>query len=354
MYQPLARRRGVETRLYMGPCTHKGCGPPFAPLTDPPDQEDVAGGRLRVPRQAPRGRGRADRPPRPVLPAGQGTQFVTRRPMAARGYALRALQARPGELGAGHGGRRRAKTRQYVTNPAAGFSLAFNKYGTVAATPFVPADQRLEGPTGLTFRTPLLERPLDLVGPIALHLVAKSTATRHRLVREALRCRARRQRVADHRGGAARVPPRARPPRARRRGRTTRMWTRRPIEPERFYEYDVEIWPTAYRLAKGHRLQLRLTSPDLPTHLPGLDRLRPRPARRTHASTSSRRRPTPCVSRQLSHRVRRGRIVGGGFGTTLPVAAVAGRSAQRGAHPRGIHTTAPAAPTRAFATARAA
>jgi predicted acyl esterase len=42
-----------------------------------------------------------------------------------------------------------------------------------------------------------------------------------------------------------------------------------PIEPGRFYKYEVEIWPTAYELAPGHRLQLRLTSTDLPTHLPG-------------------------------------------------------------------------------------
>ena len=64
-----------------------------------------------------------------------------------------------------------------MTNPAAGFSLAFNQYGTVAATPYVPADQRIEGPEGLTFRTPVLEQPLDLAGPLALHLVAASTAT---------------------------------------------------------------------------------------------------------------------------------------------------------------------------------
>ncbi len=30
----------------------------------------------------------------------------------------------------------------------------------------------------------------------------------------------------------------------------------------------MEIWPTAYELAAGHRLQLRLTSADVPTHAP--------------------------------------------------------------------------------------
>jgi predicted acyl esterase len=42
MYRALARRRGVETRLYMDPCTHKGCGAPFAPFTNPPGQRDLS------------------------------------------------------------------------------------------------------------------------------------------------------------------------------------------------------------------------------------------------------------------------------------------------------------------------
>src|SRR4051794_27206600 len=43
MYTALARRPGVETRLFMDPCTHKGCGAPFAPFTDPPDVEGADG-----------------------------------------------------------------------------------------------------------------------------------------------------------------------------------------------------------------------------------------------------------------------------------------------------------------------
>jgi predicted acyl esterase len=59
----------------------------------------------------------------------------------------------------------------------------------------------------------------------------------------------------------------------RRRTTPMRPWHTntkpRPIEPNRAYDYDFAVWPTAYRLAKGHRLQLRLTSYDFPTHLPG-------------------------------------------------------------------------------------
>ena len=57
---------------------------------------------------------------------------------------------------------------------------------------------------------------------------------------------------------------------------------RRHLPVRGLYEYDIEIWPTAYRLARGHRLQLRLTSTDVPTHMPGsiaFDRDRPLEAR---------------------------------------------------------------------------
>ena len=173
-------------------------------------------------------------------------------------------------------------TQQYVSNPAAGFSMAFNRYGTVAASPYVPTDQRLEGPQGLTFRTAPQQAALPLAGPLALHLVASSDATdtdwyakvsdvapdgTETFVTEgALR--------ASHRAlDAAKSTP-ARPYHPHTNPQ--------PVVPGRFYDYDVEIWPTAYELAAGHRLQLRLTSSDLPTHLPGtivLDRDNPTTAR---------------------------------------------------------------------------
>src|SRR3954454_7520401 len=41
MYGALARGPGIETRLFMDPCTHKGCGAPFDPLASPPGLEDL-------------------------------------------------------------------------------------------------------------------------------------------------------------------------------------------------------------------------------------------------------------------------------------------------------------------------
>jgi hypothetical protein len=146
----------------------------------------------------------------------------------------------------------------------------------------VPTDQRLEGAHGLTFRTRAAEQPLDLTGPSALHLVASSTASDTDWY-------AKLSDVAPDGSesiieeGALRASHRALDPARSRPERPFHTHVEpQPIEPERFYEYDVEIWPTAYRIAAGHRLQLRLTSVDVPTHLPGsifFDRGRPQDAR---------------------------------------------------------------------------
>ena len=269
MFQRLAGREGVETRLYVHPCTHKGCGAPLAPFTDPPNQYDVAALTWEFLDKHLRG---ADVPERPRVEyylQGAGEHVAAKRwpPETTR---FERLQLGPGVLL--RRGERRPPvpaTASYVTNPAAGFSLAFNTYGTVAATPYAPTDQRLEAANGLTFRTAPLDRPVDLAGPAALRLVASSTATdtdwyakladvapdgSESIITEGA-LRASHRRLDAERSTPARpYHPHTDP---------------EPIAPGRAYEYDIEIWPTAYRLQAGHRLQLRLTSSDLPTHLPG-------------------------------------------------------------------------------------
>jgi hypothetical protein len=282
MFQRLAKRPGVETRLYMGPCTHKGCGGLFAPFTDPPGQESVSAYVFEFLSKHLTGAPAPDRAPvRYHLQGKDELVDADRWPPAGTRFARYALA--PGTLrpaGAARDGE--AGSAQYITNPADGFSLAFNKYGTVAASPYVPTDQRLEGASGLTFRTAVADEPLDLVGPSALHLVAASTATDTDWY-------AKLSDVAPDgtesiiEEGALRASHRALDPALTRPERPYHPHVDpTPIEPNRFYEYDIEIWPTAYRIAAGHRLQLRLTSVDVPTHLPGsfaLDRDRPQEAR---------------------------------------------------------------------------
>lgn len=282
MYDVLADREGVETRLYMDPCTHKGCGAPFAPLTDPPDRYDSSALVWEFLQKHLTG---AETPKRPAVEFYlQGrNEHVQADNWPPAGVGFERLRLASGALLAdGTRGARGAETQSFVTNPAAGFSMAFDRFGTVAATPYVPTDQQLEGPHGLTFRTPVLDAPLTLTGPIGLHLVAASTATEtdwHAKLAD-VGPDGSQSIITD---GALRASHRALDPKKTRPERPYHPHTDpQPIEPDRFYEYDIEIWPTAYELAAGHRLQLRITSTDLPTHLPGtyyLDRDRPQDTR---------------------------------------------------------------------------
>src|SRR3954470_10900833 len=255
MYAALARRKGVETRLFMDPCTHKGCGAPFAPFTDPPGVTDGAALTFEFLDKYLRGARVPDRPPvQYYLQHRDEYRSADRWPPAGTTYE---------QLPLGRG------TASYVSDPAAGFSMAFDQYGTVAASPYLPTDQRLEGPHGLTIRTAPLTAPRDLAGPIALHLVASSSATDTDWY-------AKLADVAPDGSesiiteGALRASHRALDPAKSTPERPYHPHTNpQSIEPGRPYDYDIEIWPTAYELAPGHRLQLRLTSSDLPTHLPG-------------------------------------------------------------------------------------
>jgi putative CocE/NonD family hydrolase len=266
MYQRLSRRKGVETRLYVDPCTHKGCGAPLAPLTTAEGLYDSSAVVFEFLQKHLTG---ADTPERPAVEYYvQGRdEYATAESWPPAGVGFGRLELGAGELVPD--APQDAGTEEFVTNPAAGFSMAFDRFGTVAASPYVPADQRLEGPNGLTFRTPVLEKPMSLAGPLALHLVAASTApdTDWHAKLADVAPDGSESIITD---GALRASHRALDPDKSTLGRPYHTHTDpQPIEPGRFYDYDVEIWPTAYELAPGHRLQLRITSTDLPTHLPG-------------------------------------------------------------------------------------
>jgi predicted acyl esterase len=271
MFGALADRRGVETRLFMDPCTHKGCGAPFAPMTNPPGRYDVQALIFEFLDHHLRGTAVPQRPRVEYYVQGRDA-FASDTSWPPAGTRYERLRLGEGTLGGTSEG---AETGSYVTDPAAGFSLAFNKYGTVAASPYVPLDQRLEGPHGLTFRTAPYERPRLIAGPIALHLEAASTATD-------TDWHAKLSDVAPDGSetiiteGALRASHRALDPARSRPERPYHPHTDpQPLEPGRFYDFAIEIWPTAYELAPGHRLQLRVTSTDLPTHLPGSFRVDP-------------------------------------------------------------------------------
>lgn len=266
MYRVLSKRRGVETRLVVDPCTHKGCGPPFDPLTNPSnlDSPEAVIFEFLHKHLVPHARSPA-RPRVRVYVQGRG-RWMNGGAWPPRGSRTRRLYLAPGRLGRAPA---RHVTQSYFTNPAAGLGMTFDQYGTVAASPYVPLDQRTAEEAGLTWRTPSLGKPLRLTGGGVLHLVAASSA-------DDTDWFAKLSDVAPGGGesiitegflrASHRQLDRARTTAARPWHTNTRP---RPIRPGRPYAYELAIWPTAYELAKGHRLQLRLTSYDFPTHLPG-------------------------------------------------------------------------------------
>ena len=267
--------QGVETRLYMDPCTHKGCGAPFAPLTDPP---------------GPRRRRRARRSSsshkhlRGARDARTGRRSsTTSRARTSTLDATELAAARTGERQLAQAscalGRRPSGDASYVTNPPPGFSMAFDQYGTVAATPVRADRPAARGAAGADLpHRRRSTQPLDARRPDRAAPGRASTATDTDWY-------AKLADVAPDGSesiiteGALRASHRALDPRQEhaRRGRTTPHTDPQPIEPGRFYDYDVEIWPTAYRLARRPPAAAAADL-DRPADPPaGLDRLRPRP-----------------------------------------------------------------------------
>ncbi|MDX6665839.1 MAG: uncharacterized protein QOG68_2045, partial [Solirubrobacteraceae bacterium] len=278
MYEHLAARRGVETRLIVNPCTHKGCGAPFYPQ-GPSGVEATQGYEFEFLAHHLRGDPESRQPPVHYFmqPAGPYVD-ATRWPPA--GTDLQRLYLRPGagtaqpaagSLAPGTLAPQppaAAATESYFTNPLQGLSTGLNSYGTIAISPYVSPDQRAEEASGLTWRTAPYAKATRLAGPLALHLVADSSATDTDWI-------ARLSDVAPDGSesviteGALRASHRALDPLRSTPGSPYHVdRDTQPLVPGTTYSFDVAIIPTAHELAAGHVLQLRLTTDDMPTRLP--------------------------------------------------------------------------------------
>jgi uncharacterized protein len=265
MFQALERRRGVATYLNIGPCTHKGCGAPFAATDNPPGQDNVEAQEMRFDQRYLMGRPVA-KLPRVRLYDQEAGGYIDANAWPLPQSALERCYLGRGTITSSQP--KRVLSESYFTNPAAGFSMALDQQGTVAATPYLPTDQRLESGQGLTWRTGTLKRTLTLAGPIALRLVAASSATdtdwfakisdvapngSQSIVSEG-QLRASLRTLA--RGSTPQEP-------------LEQLTTPKPLRPGRFYVFQVALAPTMYSFKPGHQLQIRITSNNLPNALPG-------------------------------------------------------------------------------------
>ena len=296
MYQHLSQRRGVETRIDVNACTHKGCGAPFDPMHDangydnfPAIEFDFLSHHLRGTREHPGPRVAFQlQPSGPYQSATQwpptGTDFTryyltstntTGQPLTGEGSLGSLTTTRPAH----------PSTASYFTDPLAGYSTALDSYGTIAISPYIPLDQRTEDEQGLTWRTAAAKHPMRLAGPIQLHLRASSSADdtdfvvhisdvapdgSESLITEGA-LRASHRAVDRHRSSTGSPYHRDDKPAA--------------LKPGHAYDFDIAVIPTAYELAPGHSLQLRLTTDDFPTRLPAIVEL--------HVDDPSRTSVTP-------------------------------------------------------------
>lgn len=264
MYRALEHRKGVETLLNVGPCTHKGCGFPFDPTEEPPGVDNIEAQELQFFQRHLMGM------EVPTLPRVRLYVQQTGAYMNTTAWPPSESRTRRYSVGpAGISSRRPAESSAaYVTDPAAGLSMSFDQQGTVAASPYIPLDQRSEEEQGLTWRTPTLSAALTLAGPIALHLVAASTASdTDWFAKISDVAPDGSQAIVSE--GQLRASLRALASKSTPREPLESLASPEPIAPGSFYDYEIALAPTAYRLAAGHQLQLRLTSYNMPNALPG-------------------------------------------------------------------------------------
>ncbi len=179
-----------------------------------------------------------------------------------------ATSLQDGSLVTGKVTGRDAYQSSYVYDPTAGSSTPMGKEGPDGFAPYIHTDQRLDDAHGLTFTTAAVAKPLHLVGASELRFWAITEAADMAWV----------GRLSDVAPDGSQTP-------------ITSGWLRasfRHVDPARSRpgspyltddrhdpvtiglatEYRMDLWDTAFTVAKGHRLRLWFASSDSPTHEP--------------------------------------------------------------------------------------
>ena len=156
----------------------------------------------------------------------------------------------------------------YVYNPIAGLSVPSGKEGPDAFAPYVPLDQTIDQPNGLTFTTPQLKAPLRLAGPSEFRFWAVTEASDMAWVARLIDVAPDgSQQIVTQ--GWLRASFRHVDPKRSRPGAPYLTDDRdTPVVIGANQVYRMDIWDTAYTIKPGHRLRLWLSSSDFPTHTP--------------------------------------------------------------------------------------
>lgn len=156
----------------------------------------------------------------------------------------------------------------YVYQPQAGLSVPSGKEGPDAFAPYVPLDQTIDQPDGLTYTTDALKAPLRLAGPSEFRFWAVTEASDMAFVARLIDVAPDgSQQIITQ--GWLRASFRRVDPKRSRPGKPYLPDDRAtPVGIGADTRYRMDIWDTAYTLAPGHRLRLWVSSSDAPTHTP--------------------------------------------------------------------------------------
>ena len=275
MFEAL-ERRDIPIYLNIGPCTHKGCGGEEAPTTNQPNIDNTEAQEIEFDQKYLMGMDGPDLPRVRIYDQQAGKY------LEADSWPLPQASTTPEYLGAASltktgtitGNRPAHSIASYPANPAAGYSMALDGQGTVAISPYLPLDQRLEDGQGLTWRTPALAKPLTIAGPVALHLVAASSAknTDWFVKISDVAPGGSESIVAE---GQLRASLRALAPGSTPAEPIHPLIDPQPLVPHQFYDFQIALQPTAYTFVAGDQLQVRVTSGSFPNSVPGTVYLNP-------------------------------------------------------------------------------
>jgi predicted acyl esterase len=156
----------------------------------------------------------------------------------------------------------------YVYNPTAGAAVPSGKEGPDAFAPYVPLDQTIDQPDGLTFTSDALTDPLRLAGPSEMRFWAVTEASDMAWVARLIDVAPDGSQQIITQGWLRASFRHVDPDRSRPGAPYLTDDQNTPVGVGEDTEYRMDVWDTAYTVKSGHRLRLWFSSSDSPTHQP--------------------------------------------------------------------------------------
>jgi putative CocE/NonD family hydrolase len=173
-----------------------------------------------------------------------------------------------GTLGSGVPTGRDSYQDSYVYTPTAGASVPSGKEGPDAFAPYVPLDQTIDQPSGLTYTSPALSAPLRLAGPSELRFWAVTEASDMAWVARLIDVAPNGSQQIITQGWLRASFRHVDPSRSRDGSPYLTDDQNTPVGIGEDTEYRMDIWDASHTLAPGHRLRLWFSSSDSPNHTP--------------------------------------------------------------------------------------